>query len=372
MRLLNSNAANKREAMSDSISKSEVQKPIPEVNRTPQDTRFSPSLFNSHSTPMTNDYGVVSVAVPPMMGLDGGIFRVQPTPKSEIKVQREIERLEKKLKHQEEVAEALRTQHYKQIEQLTRQLASNDDITQTLRSRIRELELENELWQNRFRLYNDVDVAKILRDNERLRSRQRKRSSRDENDESGELQKKDAIEDENEKLRTRFNELENKYRSTKEKYKEGIKAYRTRHRQDHIEMESLKVSLELQNAELSELRKRLDRASSVEEPVAQSASSDNATNSEYISYNLEKCQGIVDCLTNICAHIKRNEPLDPADVLDYSPTSITDSKSRDQSTAGKSIECTLESLSTKMTTLHSMVVDLYGDDLANAVSCNIQ
>jgi len=283
------------------------------------------------------------------------------------------------LKHQEEVAEALRTQHYKQIEQLTRQLASNDDITQTLRSRIRELELENELWQNRFRLYNDVDVAKILRENERLRSRQRKRSSRDEKEDGVELQKKEQTEEENEKLRARYNELENKYRAAKDKYKETIKAYRTRRRQDHIELESLKVSMELQNTELSELRKRFDQVSSLEEPFAQIPSdtmTSSMTNSEFVGYNLDKCQGIADCLTNICTHIKRNEPLDPSDVLDYGPTSISGPKNhRGQNATGKAekpIDEMLDRLATKMTTLHSMVVDLYGDDLANSVSCNVQ
>jgi len=100
------------------------------------------------------------------------------------------------------------------------------------------------------------------------------------------------------------------------------------------------------------------------------------TNNEFVGYNLDKCQGIADCLTNICTHIKRNEPLDPSDVLDYGPTSISGPKShRGQNATGKAekpIDEMLDRLATKMTTLHSLVVDLYGDDLANSVSCNVQ
>lgn len=100
MRLINAHTANKHDALvgdSASVAKSEVPMPNPEVNRLPKDTRFSPPS-NSQSTPKTTDFRTVSVAVPPMMGLDGTVYRVQPTPKSELKAQREIEKLEKKLK----------------------------------------------------------------------------------------------------------------------------------------------------------------------------------------------------------------------------------------------------------------------------------
>jgi len=86
------------------------------------------------------------------------------------------------------------------------------------------------------------------------------------------------------------------------------------------------------------------------------------TNSEFVCSNLDKCHSITDSLINICTHIKRNEPLDPSDVLDYGPTSVSGPKNhRGQNATGKAenpIDDTLESLAIKMTKLHSMVVDV--------------
>lgn len=134
----------------------------------------------------------------------------------------------------------------------------------------------------------------------------------------------------------------------------------------------------------------------LEERSANAASTSNVPVSGYVTYNLEKCLGITECLSNVCTHLKRNEPLDPTDVLDYGSTSsgckpfiflsgfcgYKPSSSRADSTNdrdGKKTACdekpleeTIDCLANKMTQLHSMVVDLYGDDLANAVSCNVQ
>jgi len=98
------------------------------------------------------------------------------------------------------------------------------------------------------------------------------------------------------------------------------------------------------------------------EEVAELPPSDSMTNSEFVCSNLDKCHSITDSLINICTHIKRNEPLDPSDVLDYGPTSVSGPKNhRGQNATGKAenpIDDTLESLAIKMTTLHTMVVDV--------------
>lgn len=99
MRLANSNSPSKRYAVGEAA-------PGVPKNESPKATAFSasevmPVMSTQNSNAATKgktNFGVVSVAVPPMMALDGGIYRVQPTARSEAKVQHEIERLEKKLK----------------------------------------------------------------------------------------------------------------------------------------------------------------------------------------------------------------------------------------------------------------------------------
>jgi len=150
----------------------------------------------------------------------------------------------------------------------------------------------------------------------------------------------------------------------KEKYKEAIRAYRIRRRQDHIETESLKVQVDLQNSELSELRNRL-WAQPIAVTEESAASSERPASGEIINYNLQKCDGIAECLSTLCTRIKRKELLDPDEVLGANMNQIV-------KVDDKPLDETIDALASKMEKLHSKVIDLYGDELAEAVTCNVQ